>query len=283
MLRTVILFLIASLSVLSSYSQYSHRQYQDVFPTYGDFHRRGWIAAPSFNYTLPNFKTASERLWLEGGSVYDVNYDPAGKLGIGFEFGRFHLIERSRLISYVQLTMGIKMLNGIERYEAVLDDPGAPAPQTIEGQGTFNHTYATMSFAASNIQQFSATSFLQNTLGINGDYRVRGTESYETNGLPITIDSPTRFIFQAHYRVGFGFKVSRSVVVVPEIETPILTFYQYEDLKSTHLVFNSRYRPLIFRLNILLLDKRANRKCPSKKPKRKDSESLFGSTGAQPW
>lgn len=273
------LFLLANGDLFAQHS----RTYNDVFPSYGDYHRRGWVFSPSLNYTLPGLKKPNERLWITGDSVYDVAYDPGGRLGVGLEFGRFHIIDRSRLISHIELNMGIKILHGIERFEATLDEAGRENPYTIYGEGTFSHTYATMSFTASNIQQFSRTSFLQNSIGINGDYRVMANMNYDRQGMPINLQNPTRFIFQAHYRLGFGFKMARNLIVVPSIETPLITFYEYDDLKSTLAVFNSRFRPFILRLNILLMDKKAGRKCPSNKPKRKLSETLFGSNSAQPW
>jgi len=276
MLRNLALIFIAVITPFLASAQQG-RMHRDVFPTFGDYNRSGWVFSPSLNYTMPNLKDPAERIFLTGDSVYQVNYDHAGRLGFGFEFGRFKVIDNSRLISHIELNLGVKVFRGTERFEAVLDDPDTANPSTLNGEGTWQQTYATMSFDASNIMQFSSTSFLQNTLGVNADYRVVDNANYDDRGLPIALDSPTRFIFQAHYRLGWGVKVARNMIVIPSIETPIVTFYQFDDLKSTLKIFNSRYRPLIFRVSILLLDKKAGRKCPSDKPKRKKSESLFGS------
>jgi hypothetical protein len=276
MSRLFIILVFASFLSAEGFGQYSHREHTDVFPTHGNFQRRGWIVSPAVTYMMPQLKKPSQRVFFPGGAAYDVAYNPAGRLGLGLEIGRFHVIENSRLISHVQLNVGLKILRGVERFEATLDEETNPGgASNISNEGIFSHSYGTMRFAASNIQQFSKTGFLQNTIGINGDYRIAGVVTYNTDDLPIELADPTRFIFQAHYSLGCGFKLSSNILLVPSVETPILNIYEYDDLKSTLNIFNTRYRPLIFRLNIYVLDKKADRKCLKKKPQRKSVDRLF--------
>lgn len=276
MFRLFILLVFVSFLSVDCFGQYSHRQHQDVFPTYGNYQRRGWVVSPALTYMLPQLKKPSQRVFLPGGTAYDVDYNPAGRVGIGLEIGRFHLMDNSRLISHIQLNLGMKILRGVERFDAILDEETNPGGASlISNEGVFSHSYATMSFAASNIQQFSKTGFLQNTIGINGDYRIASAITYNTEDLPIELADPTRFIFQAHYSLGLGFRVSGNILLVPSVETPILNIYEYEDLKSTLNIFNTRYRSLIFKLQVLVLDKKADRKCPKRKPQRKSVERLF--------
>ena len=280
-MRRTILVLALALIVGASHAQPRERIYRSLFPEYGTYLRKGWVFSPSVNFLMPSFKHEYQRLWTDSKEIYDVEYRGSGKMGVGFEFGRFHVIDQSRLISYVSLSMGIKYLRGVERYEATLYDPNRENPMTRKGEGVFSHTNATMSFDASNAKRLSQHTFLENTLGINGDYRLMDKEQYNKQGLPIQLNSPTRLILQAHYRIGFGMKLRENMMIVPSLETPIVTFYEYQDLKSTLEVFNSRYRPLIVRVNIMLLDRRASRTCPTKNPPRKRNEQLFGKNMTQ--
>lgn len=270
-------------TVSTVYSQSRGRVYSSLFPEFGKYHPRGWILAPSLNYMLPHFKNAHDRLWTESKEVYDVEYHARGKVGVGIEFGRFHVIDGSRLISHISLIMGLKHLRGVERFEATLDDPTRENPLLRRGEGVFSHTYATMSFDVSNAHRLSRHTFLENTLGINGDFRVMEDLQYSKQSLPIDLEQPTRFIFQAHYRLGFGMKIAQNIMLIPSLETPIVTFYEYDDLKSTLAVLNSRYRPFIFRVQVLIMDRRASRTCPPKNPNRKRSEGLFGMNHSSPW
>lgn len=275
-------FLFCLFSLNISFGQYQKKE--DIFPKYGEYEKKGWIFKPTITQTISTFKEPEDRLWAGSDSVFNTTYNTKGKTAVGFEFGRFYAIENSRLVSFVDLSMGVKLLQGAEEFEAVLDDPNREDPYIISGSGIFQHTYATMSFAATNAKPLSNKIFLRNSLGINGDIRVQDKFQYDTQGLPIELAYPARFVFQAHYKIGIGVVLTKNVMMIPTVETPIITFYEYDDLKSTLSVFRSRYRPLLFRLTFLLLDKKPDRKCPTKNGKRKNRESLFGMAGSKrPW
>lgn len=260
-------------------------QYQpsnDIFPSFGNYERKGWLISPELTYMLRPIKNNQKRIWLGSDTVYDVEYRAEGKVGVGLELGRFYAIENSRLISYVDFAIGFKMLRGVERFEAALDDPDRTNPYLVSGQGTFSQSYATASFNATNSIVLTDKMFLNNTLGINGDFRFAESYTYNNGGIAMEIMNPSRFIFQAHYSIGLGFIVSRNMMLIPSVETPLMTFYQFDDLKSTLGIFNSRYRPLIFRLTVMLLDNKANRKCPQKVRSSKKT-TLFGDAKNRPW
>lgn len=279
-MRKILLFICLSLPILSAAQfQPSH----DIFPNFGNYERKGWLINPSLTYTLKPIKSNQLRLFTGSDTVYDVMFDTKGKLGVGLEIGRFYAIDNSRIISYVDFSLGIKILRGAEKFEAVLDDPDRLDPYIVSGEGVFSQNYATASFNATNARPISRKVSLHNTLGLNADYRLTDYYEYYDRGLPITLNEPERFVFQAHYKLGVGVWVRNNLMVIPSVETPLVTFYEYDDLKSSLSIFNSRYRPLIFRLTVLLMDNKPDRKCPPKK-KRSKSESLFGSLDSKrPW
>lgn len=276
-----ILLIVALCLPLLSMGQYQRSN--DIFPNFGNYERKGWLVNPAITYTLKPFKNNQQRLFLGSDSVYDILYHAKGKLGVGLEIGRFYAIDNSRIISYVDFSLGIKILRGAEKYDATLDDPDRSEPYIIHGEGAFSQNYATASFNATNAQPLSRTTSIHNTIGINADYRLTDYYEYDSRGLPLDLNTPERFVFQAHYKLGFGFSMGNNLMLIPSVETPLVTFYEYDDLKSTLSIFNSRYRPLIFRLTVLIMDNKPDRKCPTKK-KRGKSESLFGSVGnKRPW
>src|SRR5690554_1200286 len=255
----------------------------DIFPKFGNYERKGWVISPSLTYTLRPFKQAQERIFMGSDSIYDVQYNAKGKMGVGIELGRFYAIDRSRLISYIDFSIGLKMLRGVESFEATLDDPDRLNPYILRGEGTFSQSYATASFNATNAKMISREVAMHNTLGFNADYRFADVYEYNMNIFPMDLKTPGSFIFQSHYKLGFGFSLTNNLMLVPSVETPLITLSPYDDLKSTLEIFNSRYRPLIFRLTILVLDNKPDRTCPKTKKRRKSSERLFSSTGGKPW
>lgn len=280
-----IAFILCLMLPLAAFSQsHQSRKHRDVFPTFGNFERKGWIVAPMITFTAPSLKPGKQRIFAEGDQVYDVEYRGAGRPGIGIEIGRFHLIEQSRLIHSVEFSMGAKRLRGVERFDAVLDDPNRATPFILRGDGDFTYNYATAGFRANHVKQFSDYSFFQNSVGVNVDYMFQGSARYNDRNLPVTTMAGDRFAAQINYRFGVGFKLTQNLLVVPSVETPILTAIQFNDMKSTIGVFNTRYRPLLFRLSFYLLDKKSGRSCPPKGPKRRNSDTLFGMIdGKSPW
>lgn len=253
----------------------------DIFPKFGNYERKGWVISPSLTYMMRPFKQAQQRMYMGSDTVYDALYNARGKMGVGLELGRFYSIDNSRLITYIDFSLGLKMLRGVESFDATLDDPDRQKPYILKGEGTFSQSYVTANFNATNAQMISRKVAIHNSLGINADYRFAEVFEYNKNIFPMDLKSPESLVVQAHYKIGFGFHLGNNLMLVPSVETPLLTLYQYDDFKSTLEIFNSRYRPLIFRLTILVLDNKANRACPKINKRRKSNETLFGSAGSK--
>jgi hypothetical protein len=64
-----------------------------------------------------------------------------------------------------------------------------------------------------------------------------------------------------HWKFGVGWRPEGGVLIIPSIETPILTLAKFDDGKSTSQVFSTRYRPIIVSLRVLLFDKRKAQDC----------------------
>lgn len=259
------------------------RKFKDPFPTFGEFERKGWIISPMLTFTMSPGKQASERLFASGTEVYDVEYQAVGRMGIGIEVGRFHLIDSSPFLHSVEFSGGIKRLRGVERFEAFEVDANQTSDVPILGDGDFIHDFATIHVRLNHVKPLGDFSFLINSIGINGDYMFSSTTRYNPRNLPIVPVDGEPLLLQAHYRIGYGFKLTKRLIAVPSVETPIITAFPFDDFKSSSLVFHSRYRPIIVRLSLYLLDRKSGRTCPTDK-KRKKSESLFGMASPRsPW
>jgi hypothetical protein len=277
-MRIAFLALMLILLQSATMAQSMHRKKnRDVFPTYGNYDRKGWIISPLFTYTLRPFRNATEQLPINDAQYYDVEYSAVGRIGLGIEGGRFYVLDSSPIINYFDFTLGFKNLRGVERFTATVVDSNGASSNVVSGDGVFGQNFITLSLNAHKINQVSDVSFIQNSLGVNADYRISETYTYNDRGLPIELASTNPIFAQLHYRFGMGFKISPNVIIVPSIETPILTLYEFDNFKSTLSVFNSRYRPIIGRVSILLHDSKKDRQCPDKGGrKRGKPETLFG-------
>lgn len=284
MLRNIlVLILLFSFTYTSAQNG---RKVRDVFPTHGNFERRGWVFSPGLTYMVPSLQRVTGAVHMSPDSIYDIEYNPSGRIGLLAEVSRFSIIESTPLISTMDFGIGFKLMRGIEEFEATLRDD-LSRPYILNGEGVFNRGSVYTNFNINKIHQFSDYSFVKNSIGLNLDYALADKFSYNNKGLFINENAANKLIFQLHYKLGFGFKISEGIIIEPNIETPILTIFPFDEAKSTDLFFNTRYRPVLLRISIWMFDSKKDRKCPAgtKPGKRsgKPRESLWEGTSGKPW
>ena len=124
--------------------------------------------------------------------------------------------------------------------------------QEISTGNKFADHYIEGHFNLNNRIKVSKSSFIQNTLGIDAEYAVLRNNSST---------APPAFVSSLHYKFGFGYKVNKKLMIIPSIETPILTFYPLEYGSSSLGYGSSRFRPMIISLRFLILRPKMD-ECP---------------------
>jgi len=211
------------------------RHYRDLI----DINRwkpSGWHFAPGLTYAMP-FKP-------KGDTAPEV--DPNGRLAIYAEVGRWRLFPGGgNVFNYFDYSLAYKRISGSEEFEG--------------NKGIFKQNFLLGNFNINNIIQLSDFSFLQNSLGVNLDYKF--LEKYENSGSPYGANTK-RLLFSLHYKIGFGYLLLKNMFIIPSIETPILNVRQFESFRSDYGVFSSRYRPIIFSVRFAFLSKPGKGDCP---------------------
>lgn len=278
-MRSLIIFGLLALLSLPIFGQ-SGRQHRPLYNLSDTrWLNKGWHFAPGATYVLPTkFNRHEERLVLNDDGQVDTlfsgNMSQKGKFGVYLEAGRHHLTDKVYLIHDIDYGLGFKWFRGQENFEGIMMNPIDSTSFQTANTGLFSEGYVSANFNVNNIIQISDKQFIMNSLGANVDYRLFNSNSYVGPTTGMNLASANTFVAQLHYRFGFGFKIRSGFYVVPSIETPILNIYTFDDGKSTLQYFNSRYRPLIFSVRILLLDKRKSQDCTGKGN---------GKTGHQLW
>jgi len=195
----------------------------------------GWHFAPGLTYMWPN------KIKFLGGQE-DPEITPRGRLAVYLEAGRYRFFPGGgNVFNYLDYSVAYKRLSGSEEIN--------------DNKSVFKQNYLLGNFNINNIIQLSDKTFIQNSLGINGDFKFGETApAYGAN--------TQRLLFSLHYKFGFGFKVSERMFVIPAIETPILNAKQWEKGKSTYGLFTSRYRPLIASVRFTWLRPLGKGACP---------------------
>lgn len=228
--------LLLTFGVLTSMAQHTSRENKDLIDLRNTKHS-GWMLAPGLTYMIP-FKP-------KGDEAPDV--DPKGKLAVYFEVGRWHLFPGGgNIFNYFDYSLAYKRLSGKEQINSL--------------KGSFVQNYVLGNFNINNIIQLTDYTFIQNSLGVNLDYKF--SEKYDPAAETSTTSNTQSLLFSLHYKIGYGIKATKNLFVIPTLETPILNAKQWEKGRSDYGVLSSRYRPLIFSVRLAWTRKPGRGDCP---------------------
>jgi hypothetical protein len=204
---------------------------------------------------------------------YRFVFVPSGKVGIGFDVGTatFNIkpprFKFGKIVKYIDWGIGFN-LYGVEETTTeiiiinktrTLIGSGSTYLGNIAARGTLHHQWY--------IPKTSI--FFDNGLGLNLDFRVLGSSSYDykdivsdKNAAPFKFSK--QFFAQIHYSLGVGFKIKRGSYLVPTMQLPIFGIYEWDKGNPRTYWYSSQYRPVIFRLKfIYLFDRPKNSSCES--------------------
>jgi hypothetical protein len=286
-MRKIIFLTALIISSLPSLAQYG-RQLTPLYVDGTAFKNTGWFVAPGVTYMLPEMRKEQRTEYFSindnRDTLYSGNFKRAGRIGFYLEAGRHHFIRNRYVLNHIDYGVHFKMLRGKESFTGETHYT-LTEPVPVNNQATYSESFAGAFINFSNILQLNNTHWIQNSLGLNLDYRVISKRNTQVD-YGATYFFPETFMTQIHYRLGFGWKPEPGIFIMPMIETPILTAYPWDDGKSTLQYFVGRNRPFILTVRIQWLSKHQARSCENqpgknspdldKKYRRKSSNSLFG-------
>ncbi len=236
----------------SVFGQYK-RKPSDPFPKPPRFAQNGWFLAPGGSYTLHNYKTTN---LAENNFGVLSNITPKSKIGYYLEGGRYKLTNRLYFIRYIDYGLSIKNIRGAE------DFLNADPLGTLVSNGTNNYAdhSASIFFNANNVIPISDKWFVQNTLGVLGEYVFIANR----NNLNLFRDYtyPDRLRGEFTYKFGMGYKYSNYLLIIQSIQTSLLQLYPWQNLTLTLPFFQSWYKPVFFSLRFVFLRNPKAKKCP---------------------
>lgn len=239
----------------------SRKKYEKLIDLTGHDRLSGFHFAPGLTYTLTRFNNPEEEVSRAGGQVNSVTFDPKGRFGFYLEAGMYHVFKYPGIFHYLDWSIAWKNLRGSQSFTSTMRDEGTNnvISEYSEDGANFRHHYLLGNINLNSVKQIGHYTFIQNSLGVNGDYGIIQDQS--ASAYPLSYE-PNRFILQLHYKFGIGFKINKYWFIIPTLETPILNVVEFEKGKSTLGVFNSRYRPLILTIRFARLRKPKSGDCP---------------------
>ena len=201
----------------------------------GTYQLQNFYLSPGLTYMLPN---TIPNVLTNSNNEINAN----GRLAYTIDVGAYRIFEKGgNIFNYLDYGIGYKKLSGSE--------------QINESKSIFKQRFLTGSFNLNNIWQLSDRKFIQTSIGSNLDFKL-----YE-EGSPSPINTD-KLILAFHLKIGYGLKVKKTLFIIPTMESPFLSLKKWEQGKSTYGIFNSRYRPLIFKVRFIWLKRLGKGKCP---------------------
>jgi hypothetical protein len=235
MRNSLILILIFTVAVGKTQMKMYQRKNIPLIDFNGTYQLQNFYLSPGLTYMMPY-----EIPNIISNSNSEVN--AKARLAYIIEAGAYRIFEKGgNIFNYLDYGFSYKKLSGSETID--------------ESKSIFKQRFLGGSFNLNNIWQISDKKFIQTSLGSNIDFKL----FEEDNPLPNNTD---RLTIAFHLKVGYGFKVKKTLFVIPTMESPFLTLKKWEQGKSTYGIFNSRYRPLIFKVRFIWLKKLGKGKCP---------------------
>ena len=235
MRNSLILILIFIVAVGKAQMKMYQRKNIPLVDFNGTYQLQNFYLSPGLTYMMPY-----EIPNIISNSNSEVN--AKARLAYIIEAGAYRIFKKGgNIFNYLDYGFSYKKLSGSETID--------------ESKSIFKQRFLGGSFNLNNIWQISDKKFIQTSLGSNIDFKL----FEEGTPLPNNTD---RLTIAFHLKVGYGFKVKKTLFVIPTMESPFLTLKKWEQGKSTYGIFNSRYRPLIFKVRFIWLKKLGKGKCP---------------------
>lgn len=229
----------------------------------GDYSKHGIQLSFGPNYTLTNPRITSATYRFQD-TVVNYTRDPLSKPGLFVELGMVHITSHpNKVIHYFDWGIGFKYIGGAETMRADIYKNDTLIDQ-LNGAGKFYNGYLYGRFDVHSVFQMNPYLFLDNSLGVNGDYAVLvGNKAYEGFTLPQTQKFQKNINVQLHYSLGLGIRPNpeKGFYFVPSIEVPVLGAYEWNGGTPSIFWFSSRYYPIQLRLKFVFLF-RKGKSCP---------------------
>lgn len=241
------------------------RKRPEIIPTDGKMRRGGFYFAPGVTHALAPFKDREKELLRVADTSYLVTFQARGGFAPYLEVGWFHATRDPVILDYWDVGLAYKGLAGRQRHDGIFQRGGNEGDSILltTGDGVFDDRYLTLHVNANKFIQTGDRQFVQLTLGANADLDIGSGRSYAGDPLVLADQElPASIWGQLHVKVGYGFKASQRLLVIPALESPIFSFSPPDRGLGQVQWFNTRYRPLLLSVRFLFLRYPKGFACP---------------------
>lgn len=255
---TILIFFVAFCSQVWGQKAYKIQKKQknryEAYPNPYDFRPSGWLFDAGLTAT---FNPDGETSVSYSNTDSALQYNGVIRPGIQLNAGRYFSLKKGhKLIKYLDYNLGYKMLWNSETQKFT---EGNGQIQNFSLDNLAHYVNGNLNF--NNVISFNDYTFLQNTLGINVDYRF--AQSVPESGTNAT-QQPDNFVVQIHYKLALGFMIDNDKALIPYIEIPVYNITPSQSNFSQLDYFNGSYQTIIVGARIMLF-RLGQKDCPTAK------------------
>lgn len=251
---------------------FSQRKRPPIFPTDEPYFKNwGWYAGIGANYSLGVSGKTDASYNENTDTSFQYTFTPRGKVGMMIEGGAFYLLD-NKYVSVLDAGLRFNWFNGKENFEEYqVNQTLMDTVSNQNGNQQFSMMNISLRLDASNAIQVSKYGFIQNTLGLNFDYRFYDGQKVDPENFsfpfePFSLESQSAFQVQLHYKIAYGFRLDLMHYMIIGIDTPIFTALPWENGSPAFAFFSSEYLPLTLSVRVLFLRKSNRPDCNKPAP-----------------
>ncbi len=234
-----------------------------------DFLDHGWSFGGGVTGMLPyQIKTAIQRydtIQRVPTLVYDGNIFATPKAGWAVEANKMWLKNKWNYFDYWEAGARYYCLRGLERFNG--NYPGKSTDEGIasDRKTKFNLHTIGIEARAIDMRQFTDRSWFHHGPVLTVDYQAFQSIKKKNNEfIPLPEAMPSRLSSGINYQIGLGRKKFPGLFVLYTIETPLFTFYPWEEKWPNMKVLNTDWQPILFTARLILLKKRPSKSCENR-------------------
>lgn len=219
----------------------------EAFPSPYNFRQGGWF----FDGGITGTFGTNQQL---PAATQDTTYEATNPIrpGVKLTVGRYFIFKKlHKVVKYADATIGYKGLWNNEN--TTLNASGVA--QTYN-QNNFAH-YLTLNGHLNNVISLNRVTFIQNSLGLNLDYRLAQTI---TNDLGQAV--PDAFVAQVNYTLGLGFMMDNDIALIPYIEIPVFNITPQQATFNRLDYYHASYQTVIVGVKVALF-RFGQKECPT--------------------
>jgi hypothetical protein len=227
--------------------------YKKLFPTGNTYKMSWWQLEGGGVYNIPTTGERNKVLIDNKDTTYSATFTPNGGVSYSARLGRYHVTPDLRFFEYIDYSLGYRKRVGSENYKAAFSSLGQNQAAEWDGSGSFERSFLMLNLHLNNVIQISDHNFIQNTIGVNGEYMLDDSElGYDRDAFQLNPSRPPSFFGQLHYRLGFGMRLTSKFFIIPSLETAVLNLHPFDGNSSLSFL-NSRYQTVSLSVKFMFL------------------------------